>query len=96
MADYVRRDDNNDMTCKDCKHFTEEHNTQYTDLERFHLCNASKTPFWVEGDCEICDNYADRDGLYSNGTWHCPRCGKEVSAWGLCNECEDSWESVSK
>lgn len=66
-------------------------------------------------DCKkenICDNYADRDGLYSNGTWHCPRCGKEVSAWGLCNECEnvylthesvgnaldalDSWESVSK
>ena len=66
------------MTCKDCIHYQKEN--EYCDS---FDANVRK------GDGYDCPNYADRDGLYSNGTWHCPRCGKPVDVWGLCNECEE-------
>ena len=54
------------MTCKDCIHFTDEHNTQYADLERFHLCIASKTPFWAEPECEICDGFEPKENSWES------------------------------
>lgn len=90
------------MTCKDCIHFTDE-----IINDKYHLCDAYKTiggtdrqDAWAvsstDGGCKL---FVYNDGTYSNGTWHCPRCGAIVSNAGLCDECDkavDSWESVSK
>lgn len=54
------------MTCEDCIHFTEEHNTQYDDLERFHKCNASKAPFWVEGNCDVCELFKPKEDSWES------------------------------
>jgi len=54
------------MTCEDCIHFTEEHNTQYADLERFHKCNASKAPFWVEGNCDVCELFKPKEDSWES------------------------------
>lgn len=78
------------MTCKNCIHFTDECNTQYADLERFHLCDASKTPLWVEPTSDICKSFDYNPGSYHDGQWHCDRCGKPIPQYGLCDEC-DKW-----
>lgn len=76
------------MTCKDCIHFGKEMNI---DDKTYHLCTDSGDLI-LEGeedeDCEMCLFFQNNDGTYHNGTWHCPRCGKEVSVWGLCGKCE--------
>jgi hypothetical protein len=76
------------MTCKDCIHL--QPNTEH--------CNE----YDIEVDVKpyrICAEMVSKDGTYHNGTDHCPKCGKPVPQWGLCDECDrlyDSWESVSK
>lgn len=83
------------MTCKDCIHLqpNTEHCNEY-DIE------VDVNPY------RICAEMVSKDGTYHNGTDHCPKCGKPVPQWGLCDECEHeeetqariwaSWESVSK
>jgi len=80
------------MTCKDC----------------IHLQQNTCDHYGIEVDADayrICADMVSKDGTYHNGTDHCPKCGKPVSEWGLCDECEcvgnaldalDSWESISK
>lgn len=70
------------MTCKDCIHL-KQNTCDYYGIE-------------VDADAyRICADMVSKDGTYHNGTDHCPKCGKPVPQWGLCDEC-DSWESVSK
>ena len=94
-------------TCKNCIHFNKDIHPkpEWIGYNKCEKHTADGFQEYVGKDAEICEDYEDKDGLYSNGTWHCPRCGKAVSEWGLCNECEcvgnaldalDSWESVSK
>ena len=95
------------MTCQDCKYFNPNIRIKPEWVNQ-GLCEKRLTNGYAEYpsfDCEICDMFEDKDGTYHDGTEHCPRCGKAVSEWGLCNECEcvgnaldalNSWESVSK
>lgn len=70
------------MTCKDCIHL-KQNTCDHYNIE-------------VDADAyRICAEMVSKDGTYHNGTDHCPKCGKPVPQWGLCDEC-DSWESVSK
>lgn len=87
----------NKMTCKDCIYFnsTEHPKPEWTGYNRCDKHQANGYQEYVGKDSEVCKDFEDKDGLYSDGTWHCPRCGKAVSEWGLCDEC-DSWEAVSK
>lgn len=87
------------MTCKDCIHLTDEKNTQFPDMENLQKCIVAKVDVWVEPSCEPCELFVSKDGTYHNGTEHCPRCGRPVPKWGLCDECSrlyDSWDEVSK
>jgi ubiquitin C-terminal hydrolase len=79
------------MTCKDCIHYNSINATEGRCDKMTYLGIVDV----VNAEYKSCKEYEDKDGLYSDGTWHCPRCGKAVSEWGLCDEC-DSWESVSK
>ena len=89
------------MTCKDCIHYNSINATEGRCDKMTYLGIVDV----VNAEYKSCKEYEDKDGLYSDGTWHCPRCGKAVSEWGLCDECEcvgnaldalNSWESVSK
>jgi len=88
------------MTCEDCIHFTNKkvENMGDTDLvfcDAFDKDSVTRASQWANE----CKSFENNDGTYSNGTWHCPRCGAIVSNAGLCDECDkavDSWESVSK
>lgn len=95
------------MTCKDCKYFNKDIHLkpEWTGSNKCEKHAADGFQEYVGKDAEICEDYEDKGGLYSNGTWHCPKCGKAVIEWGLCNECEcvgnaldalNSWESISK
>ena len=86
------------MTCKDCIHFTNE-----LVADKYHRCDAYLSIGGVEVDGwtvlpenDTCKLFECDDETYHDGTYHCPRCGKPVDVWGLCDECESSWESVSK
>ena len=74
------------MTCKDCIHL-QQNTCDHYNIE-------------VDADAyRICADMVSKDGTYYNGTDHCPKCGKPVPQWGLCDECDrlyDSWESISK
>ena len=64
------------MKCEDCIH--------YKSIGT--LCDKYIYP--EERNNEPCKHFENNDGTYSNGTWHCPRCGVPVSKWGLCMDCE--------
>ena len=77
------------MTCKDCIHFTNE-----LVADKYHRCDAYLSIGGVDGDgwtvlpenntCKL----FECEETYHDGTYHCPRCGKPVDVWGLCDECE--------
>jgi len=88
------------MTCKDCIYYD---NTIIdfvgnSDIE-YHVCKHGD--YWkaVKNTDKPCKHFKNNDGTYDNGSWHCPRCGRPVPKWGLCDECSrlyDSWDEVSK
>ncbi len=96
------------MKCNDCIHYNSISDTEGRCLKMTY----SGIIDIVDADSKVCPECVSKDGTYHNGTEHCPRCGKAVSEWGLCDECEnvylthesvgnaldalDSWESVSK
>ena len=94
------------MTCKDCIHYDNKIQEK-TGIVEYHLC-TEKEPKWkfVKNTDKPCKQFVSKDGTYHDGTYHCPKCGKAVDKWGLCNECEcvgnaldalDScWDEVSK
>ena len=89
------------MTCKDCTYFnsTEHLKPEWIGSNRCDKHTTDGYQEYVGKDSEICADFTSKDGTYHNGTDHCPKCGKPVSEWGLCDECDrlyDSWESVSK
>ena len=85
------------MTCKDCNYYKPINDNE-------GKCNSPIDAYYgfdttVVGDLGKCEYFVSKDGTYHNGTEHCPRCGRPVPKWGLCDECSriyDSWESVSK
>ena len=76
------------MTCKDCIHHHD-----YS-IGNKNICDRYDGYCFVkdsENPVEVCKDFINNDGTYENGSWHCPKCGKPVSEWGLCDEC-DSFE----
>ena len=97
----------NEMTCQDCKYFnsTEHIKPEWIGSNKCDKHTTDGYQEYVGKDSEVCEDFVSKDGTYHDSTEHCPKCGKAVSEWGLCNECEcvgnaldalNSWESVSK
>ena len=88
------------MTCKDCIYFTTEHlKPEWVGANRCDKHTADGYQEYVSEDSEVCEDFEDKEGTYHNGTEHCPRCGRPVPKWGLCDECSrlyDSWDSIAK
>lgn len=78
------------MTCKDCIHYDNKIQETVGRVE-FHICSFPDKLIewkWVKNIDKPCDEFVSKDGTFYEGTEHCPKCGKPVDKWGLCNECE--------
>lgn len=69
------------MTCKDCIHL-QQNTCEHYNIE-------------VDADAyRICAEMVSKDGTFHDNTEHCPKCGKPVSEWGLCDDCRKMYEDM--